>query len=453
MEKGRDKKDESVWPKQLKAYVAKSSKHDQEDHYMETWRNHKKHFFILTSAGKPVYTRYGDESRLSDFFGIMIALSSFVEDSHAGDKLRFARAGRLSAVFLPRGALLYVAISRCREAVPVLARQLDYFHRLIVSTVSSRVYDILTRQPSYDVRNVLGGTSNTFRSLMCRLSYQPEAAFQAFSTLPLAPSHRDRIRDLLTGMKKESSSLVAAVILAEHKVVAVAQSREGITPEDLFTIVNFVNSSTSLRNSESSWTPRHDAFLHAFVSFYTPVVSITILTKDQRDVVALQEVGMRIKQEMSEGSPSLLDEVEKMHSTPLTPPTSVPGATHALHFMVLRDNQVVLSSFPQQLDSQKKVKKLLRRYQHIASVGRRFESVAGPVGLPKGGSRRPDMLWRVTSEFATLVHSTSTSEIEVFCTFPPTTSASDATLTAYAIEKWVKEHEDTLLTKKIATFY
>ena len=40
----------------------------EEDNICEEFFHHKRHFFILTFAGKPVYTRYGDEVKLSSFF-------------------------------------------------------------------------------------------------------------------------------------------------------------------------------------------------------------------------------------------------------------------------------------------------------------------------------------------------------------------------------------------------
>lgn len=45
----------------------------------EAWRSHRKHVFVLSEAGKPIYTRYGSEEALSSSMGVMMALVSFVE--------------------------------------------------------------------------------------------------------------------------------------------------------------------------------------------------------------------------------------------------------------------------------------------------------------------------------------------------------------------------------------
>jgi len=52
-----------------------------------TWYGRRKHVFILSQSGKPVYSRYGSEEKLVNLFGIMQALVSIIEDSK--DELRY----------------------------------------------------------------------------------------------------------------------------------------------------------------------------------------------------------------------------------------------------------------------------------------------------------------------------------------------------------------------------
>lgn len=52
---------------------------EEEDITMEAWRTHQKHIFVLSEAGKPIYSRYGCEEALSTTMGVMMALVSFVE--------------------------------------------------------------------------------------------------------------------------------------------------------------------------------------------------------------------------------------------------------------------------------------------------------------------------------------------------------------------------------------
>lgn len=63
-----------------KEKVRSSNKAKEEDVTSETWRSHRKHMFVLSEAGKPIYTRYGTEEALSSIMGVMMLLMSFVED-------------------------------------------------------------------------------------------------------------------------------------------------------------------------------------------------------------------------------------------------------------------------------------------------------------------------------------------------------------------------------------
>lgn len=58
--------------------------HRDEDVTAESWRQHRKHVFVLSEAGKPIYSRYGSEEALSSTMGVMMALVSFVQ---SGDNI------------------------------------------------------------------------------------------------------------------------------------------------------------------------------------------------------------------------------------------------------------------------------------------------------------------------------------------------------------------------------
>ncbi len=53
------------------------------------WSLHRKHFLVLSSSGKPIYSRYGDESDHSSIMALIQAfLSVFLQDQ---DPLRYIR--------------------------------------------------------------------------------------------------------------------------------------------------------------------------------------------------------------------------------------------------------------------------------------------------------------------------------------------------------------------------
>ena len=53
------------------------------------WRQHRKHVFILSNAGKPIWTLHGDENALAGLMAVIQALVSFVHDK--GDSMQSIR--------------------------------------------------------------------------------------------------------------------------------------------------------------------------------------------------------------------------------------------------------------------------------------------------------------------------------------------------------------------------
>lgn len=86
------------------------------------WLNRKKHIFVLSSAGKPIYSRYGNEDKLAWLFGVMQTLVSFVQTGD--DTIKSIHAGDTLFVFLNKKPLILVAVSKTEESVGQLTTQL-----------------------------------------------------------------------------------------------------------------------------------------------------------------------------------------------------------------------------------------------------------------------------------------------------------------------------------------
>lgn len=87
------------------------------------WRNREKHVFILSTAGKPIYSLYGEEDKLASLFGIMQALVSVVQ-SHQ-DNIKSIEAAGLTIVFLVKSPLILVAVSRLNGTISIPQMQMQ----------------------------------------------------------------------------------------------------------------------------------------------------------------------------------------------------------------------------------------------------------------------------------------------------------------------------------------
>src|SRR5689334_9523644 len=81
---------------------------------MQEWRSKLKHFLILSSAGKPIYSRHGDDQLITNYIGVVQTLISFYQE--ADDTLRGFTAGDVRFVVISKGPLNLVAITRLPES-------------------------------------------------------------------------------------------------------------------------------------------------------------------------------------------------------------------------------------------------------------------------------------------------------------------------------------------------
>lgn len=96
---------------------------DVDDHLHDPeWLNKREHVFVLSSAGKPIYSLHGNEDKLATLFGVMQALVSVVYANQ--DVIMSIHAVGMKFVFLLKGPLILVAASRRNLSVQQIQLQL-----------------------------------------------------------------------------------------------------------------------------------------------------------------------------------------------------------------------------------------------------------------------------------------------------------------------------------------
>ncbi|CAM1324116.1 MON1A (predicted), partial [Pycnogonum litorale] len=93
-----------------------------------SWQQRDKHIFILSEAGKPIYSRFGNEDKLVTIMGVMQALVSVVMDTKDTIRSMSTGEGGHLFVFLVRSPVILVGISRCGESETQLIIQLTYIY-------------------------------------------------------------------------------------------------------------------------------------------------------------------------------------------------------------------------------------------------------------------------------------------------------------------------------------
>ncbi|EDN07195.1 conserved hypothetical protein [Histoplasma mississippiense (nom. inval.)] len=179
-------------------------------HVVEAWKQKRKHFLILSQAGKPIYTRHGDSGLISDYIGIIQTIISFYEES--GDSLKSFSVGK--------------------GTEPLLSSLADSFTR--------------------------GSPSTLLSALEC---------------LKIRKSHRQTINNSLLKTRADSL-LYGLVVAGGRLVSVIRPKKHSLHPGDLRLIFNMIFEADGVKaGGGDSWIPvclpgfNSSGYLYMYVSF------------------------------------------------------------------------------------------------------------------------------------------------------------------------------------------
>lgn len=232
-----------------------------------------KHFFILSSAGKPIYARHGGDNLISSYIGVVQTLISFYEEFD--DALQSFSAGRSKVVILARGPLYLAAVSRLIESETQLQAQLEALYMQILSTLTfPTLQHMFSVRPSTDLRRPLQGTETLLSSLADSFTKgSPSTLLSALECLKIRKSHRQTIDSIL--LKARVESLLYGLVVAAGKLVSVVRPKKhSLHPGDLQLIFNMIFEADGVKaGGGENWIPvclpgfNNTGYLHMYVSF------------------------------------------------------------------------------------------------------------------------------------------------------------------------------------------
>ncbi|KAI9781167.1 MAG: Vacuolar fusion protein mon1 [Geoglossum umbratile] len=240
---------------------------------LDCWKSRLKHFFILSSAGKPIYTRHGDENLISGYIGVIQTIISFYHD--VDDSLRGFTAGGVRFVIMTEGPLYLVAISRLGESDIQLRTQLEALYMQILSTLTlPTLTHLFSTRPSTDLRRPLHGTEPLLSALADTFTRgSPPTLLSALECLKIRKAQRHVVNNTL--LKARSPNLLYGLIVAGGRLVSVVRpKRHSLHPSDLQLIFNMLFEAEGVKaGGGENWIPlclpgfNKKGYLYMYVSF------------------------------------------------------------------------------------------------------------------------------------------------------------------------------------------
>ena len=243
------------------------------DDLPEEWeRDSKKHLFVLSSSGKPIFSRVGDEQALVATFGLLQAVISIVQDQ--GDSLKVIKAGSRRIVYFIRQSLYFISVSSTGEPEVILSKQLEFLYNQVLFTLTNKVHTVLTQNSSKDLRDLLGYDTTRIMHAACSTDLTPTCiAFESTRGYVMDSSLRTEIVSILRNCV-ETSGAALGVILNSDALVAYATNSGtelNLQVSDVLLLTHFVGNSSSLRSHDQHWVPmclpqfNAGAFLQAYI--------------------------------------------------------------------------------------------------------------------------------------------------------------------------------------------
>ncbi|XP_070700269.1 vacuolar fusion protein MON1 homolog A [Pempheris klunzingeri] len=421
--------------------VSSESRTKEEDVSSEAWRSHRKHVFVLSEAGKPIYTRYGTEEALSSTMGVMMALVSFVE----ADKniIRSIHSDGCKVVFLAKSPLVLVGVSRTCQSDKELLRELQYIYYQIVSLLTlTQLNHIFQHKQNYDLRRLLAGSEYLTDNLLQRLDRDPGLLLSAVTCLPLASSARDVVSSSLQAAK--AKSLVFSILLAGDRLVSLVRKKDQFLHHiDLHLVFNLVGSSSSFREGEG-WTPiclpkfNTAGFFHAHISYLAPAseLCLILVSTDREDFFNMSDCKQRFLERLSKRSAyQALNEALKCPSYSV----EQVGIPELRHFLYKSKSSGLYTSpeFPVVYQSDEEQERLMEMYQDLHS---RLHHPTRPLRSFYRCSETENLMAWVTSGF------------ELYLCFSPLGTKALAVSAVTKLLKWIRKEEDRLFILSPLTY-
>jgi hypothetical protein len=265
------------------------TKHNKEMKIEEFFKQ-RKHFFIMTDGGTPIYSRYGDELQNSDilatFSAIIIKFTVFNANQNFAEKLNYISNDKCSIVFLKKRKIFFIALSKKQDSISFLNSQLELLWYQLLSIITSQRLIHLEEKPSSFI-SALQGTEELFEQMIEYTSKSLVSLISSYHVFPI--ENRSRLNQICSNYLGEA--LLCCLFTPDgSKMIAMSKSNLiSIIQTDIILIQNLIMQNNNLLIKEL-WLPiclpgiSEDGFVQLYSNFISHnKIGIIYITQYQED--------------------------------------------------------------------------------------------------------------------------------------------------------------------------
>ncbi|XP_027598344.2 vacuolar fusion protein MON1 homolog B [Pipra filicauda] len=420
------------------------------------WRARRKHVFVLSEAGKPIYSRHGNEEALAATMGVMMALVSFIQSG--GNAIRAICSEDRTLVFEQRGPLLLVSVSRTRQSAAQLRRELAFVHEQILSLLTrGGIARVFARRRGFDLRRLLAGAEAVLDRLLGGAAADGRLLLGAARCLPLPGGLRRAVSGALRRAAAAARPAPALAVLAAHgRLVTAARQRalaEGgrLCASDLHLLLNLLGGGAG---AGEVWTPvclprfNPDGYFYAYAARLGEEeeegVTLILLSTEREGFYAAAACRRQLEDTLQ--AQGWLAELGAAVQGGAGYGPSRAGAPELRHFLykplegpeeMQQLPQFTSPELEEPYTSEEEQHRLFDLYHYLHS---RVHSPQRPLRLLYHVAEKETLLAWVTSKF------------ELYSCFSPLVTKAGAIAVLTKLLRWLKKEEDWLFIRYPAPF-
>eukprot|EP00800_Vazella_pourtalesii_P005425 TRINITY_DN1634_c0_g1_i7.p1 TRINITY_DN1634_c0_g1~~TRINITY_DN1634_c0_g1_i7.p1 ORF type:complete len:559 (+),score=121.66 TRINITY_DN1634_c0_g1_i7:53-1729(+) len=332
-------------------------------------KREKKNVFILSEAGKPIYSRHGDADHAVHLFGIMQAFIAFVEDNK--DELLYFSTDTHDFVFVHKGPLILVCIADTFEYPDQIRLQLNMLYNQIVSQITNtQLNRVFQEYRNFDLRRWL--TDYFLSSLIELMDEDPSYLLQAIRCIPMSNGLRENVNSTIIQAGNKNKKVLFTLLIAKTRLIAYVRHKNyKLGPSDILLLFNMVYSTSAFKDAES-WTPvclpdfDGRGYMYAHISFVNESSSmyLLLLSTNREAFYDLKETHTSIVERLSANG--YLNKIEKAikFADYTMPEIKVPEVRHFI-FKNFRLNQYTMPLYGPPYVDEKERERLYGQYLYL----------------------------------------------------------------------------------------
>jgi hypothetical protein len=244
----------------------------------------KRHFFIMTEGGKPIYSRYGDAIENSTIFATLSAIiTKYTIFNNINDKkeeLNIISNSKNLIVFNKKSSLIFIALSKKNDRVSLLKSQLEFLYLQLMSILTENFFIKLEDNPSKYLSSITG-SEILFENMIKYTSHSFVSLFNSYQILKC--DFREKLNKICEDNLGKARLMI---ILNSNEIISLSHHPDiKIISSDIILLQNLIFSSENLKLTES-WIPiclpgiSKEGYLQLYCKFDSYGIGICYLTEN-----------------------------------------------------------------------------------------------------------------------------------------------------------------------------